>query len=280
MLTLLSRQVLKLTPTIHRIETAAYSSLTANRKEHRRFYQNVTIEQSDTNTYHICLDKSKLKTPSGQIFQVGDKTLANMIAFEWQSQTDTIKRHSMHLTSLINTCMDNPGKLTKENLITSLIEYLQTDTLLYFDSYSIEKLDRAQETKWRPLVDWFNLKFTDMNLKISYGLDVPNEIDPNKLNSFKHYLNNNFSLTSLIAFNYMSECLKSVVLTTALLERFIPTAEDACKIAGLEQEHQYDQWGKVEWYHDVNEEELKARVSAALLFIYLSHDSKYYLIKN
>jgi len=83
-----------------------------------------------------------------------------------------------------------------------------------------------------------------------------------------------------MAFNYMAECLKSTIVTVALLERYISTVEEACQLAMLEQEHQYAQWGKVEWYHDVNEQELRARVSAALAFIYLSPDSKYYLIKN
>ncbi len=266
--------------------TASYTnSLTANRKERKRFYKNVTVSKSAENDNHfeINLDNRKLKTPGGQSLQIKDKMLAHMIAFEWQSQQATIKQSTMHLTSLTNTCIDNPNKLTKEQLIEQLTEYLQTDTLLFFDSNSVEKLERLQETKWRPLVDWFNLKFSDLNLKISYGLDVPSlmpsSADSNT-NSFHQFLSRDFGLSSLMAFNYMAECLKSTIVTVALLERYISTVEEACQLAMLEQEHQYAQWGKVEWYHDVNEQELRARVSAALAFIYLSPDSKYYLIKN
>lgn len=271
-----------------RPHTAAYTTgLTANRKERKRFYKSVSVSEvtrvNDTSQFEISLDSRKLKTPGGLPLQVGDKLLAHMIAHEWHSQQGIIKQSTMHLTSLTNTCMDNPTKTSKENLIEQLSEYLQTDTLLFFDSNSIEKLERLQETKWRPLVDWFNLKFNDLSLKISYGLDVPTQLpvtsDASKPNSFHHYLSRDFGLSSLMAFNYMAECLKSTIITVALLERYIPTVEEACRLAMLEQEHQYAQWGKVEWYHDVNEQELRARVSAALLFIYLSHDSKYYLIK-
>ncbi len=282
MFTYLSRQILNRLiskPNI-RIQTVGLVNLSASQKERKRFYQNVSVSRSaETSQFEINLDKRKLKTPYGQIFQVNDEILANMIAFEWQSQQDTIKLGTMHLTSLVNTCIDNPNKLTKERVIEQIIEYLQTDTLLYFDSNSVEKLEKLQETKWRPLVDWFNLKFKDINLKISYGLDVTSITDIQN-SSFNKYLDKNFNLSSLIAFNYIAECLKSIILTVALLERYISTVEEACKLSGLEQEHQYDQWGKVEWYHDVNEQELKARVSAALLLIYLSRDSKYYLIKN
>ena len=38
--------------------------------------------------------------------------------------------------------------------------------------------------------------------------------------------------------------------------------------------------GKVEWYHDVNETELRARVSAGLCYVYLSEDSKFFLHKT
>lgn len=258
--------------------TSFYATQSKNR-ERKRFYQNVLLAKCDSsNLYEIHLDKRRLKTPSGSVVQIRDGLLAHALAFEWQSQQEFIKLNTMHLTSLYNTCADNPNKITKEALVTQLSEYLQTDTLLYFDSNSIEKLDRLQETKWRPVVDWFNLKFPSVNLKVNYGLEVNNSEADTRV--FKEYLESNFGMNSLVAFNYISECLKSVILTVALLERFVGGVDEACKLACLEQEHQYEQWGKVEWFHDINEQELRARVSAALMFIYLSHDSKYYLIKE
>lgn len=262
----------------------------ANRKERKRFYKQVSLTESfasEPKMYEINLDKRKLKTPGSNLFCVDNELLGQMISFEWQSQKEFIKQYTMHLTSLVNTCIDNPGKLTTEALMSSLNDYLQTDTLIYFDSNSIAKLDHLQETKWRPLVDWFNQKFPDLNLKIKKEIDdeaIFNfsqvEVFNANMNSFVKYLNKNFDLNTLIAFNYITECLKSVILTVALLERKIESVEEACNLAVLEQQHQYDQWGKVEWYHDINEVELRSRVSAAVLFIYLSNNSKYLVKKN
>ncbi len=83
-------------------------------------------------------------------------------------------------------------------------------------------------------------------MKISYEIGASAEIqsDTNKPNEFEEYLNKNFDLNSLIAFNYIAECLKSVILTVALLERYLPNIETACELSNLEHQHQYDQWGK------------------------------------
>lgn len=274
------------------VQSTKYSDFTsigssANRKDRRRFYKSVSVTETDQKSYEINLDKRKLKSPSGKPFNVKSELLANMCAFEWESQRESIRLGTMHLTSLVNTCLDNPNKLTKEGLIDGLLEYLPTDTILFFDNEGgneqADKLVQLQEEKWRPIVTWFNHKFPDMNLKVTHDIGsalMSESFDLEKSNSFKKYMNENFELSSLIAFNYISESLKSVILTVALLERFLPSVEEACKLTNIEQEHQYDQWGKVEWYHEVNETELHARVSSALCMIYLSEDSKFFLHKS
>ncbi len=39
---------------------------------------------------------------------------------------------SMHLTGLCNTCTDNPTKVSKFELVSSILNFLDTDTVLYF----------------------------------------------------------------------------------------------------------------------------------------------------
>ena len=152
-----------------------------------------------------------------------------------------------------------------------------------------------QEQHWRPLIDWMNGRFNDLHLKVQHDINVvdnnnrksSSKSDTNKKNlinvnyespssKFDRFLVESLDINSLIAFNYMCECLKSVILSVALIERRVKTVEEACELSFLEQKHQYDQWGKVEWYHDINESELRSRVSAALLFIYLTNSSKYF----
>lgn len=271
----LSRFVLKQSVKIvcPTIRSLSYPSSSANRKEPRRFYKNVIVCESSEapNHYEILLDKKKLKTPKGGVFRVDSMNLASFIAHEWQAQGQTIKLQSMHLTSLLNTCLDNPNQLDKPALITNICnEYLPNDTVLYFN-----ELDKKlQEEKWKPLVNWFNYVFPGINLKPTCNIDTF-DTAPLNTTSFQEYLDKNFNFNCLIGFNYIAECLKSVILTTALLELHIETVDSAFSLSNLEQETQYDKWGRVEWYHDINENEVKARVSAGILFVYLSNKSKF-----
>ncbi len=133
----------------------------AMRQERKRFYKNVSVIEATNNTFEINLDKRKLKSPGGKVFSVKSELLANMCANEWNSQTNSIKLGTMHLTSLVNTCLDNPNNLVKEGIIKGLMEYLHTDTILFFDSPgtdATDKLVELQDKKWRPIVDWFNQK--------------------------------------------------------------------------------------------------------------------------
>ena len=63
------------------------------------------------------------------------------------------------------------------------------------------------------------------------------------LYKFRSYLERNFDFKTLVAFNYMCECLKSVILAVALLERRVTSVEEACALANLEQSFQFDRWG-------------------------------------
>lgn len=161
------RQVLtKASNTSALIQSNKYSSFgslgsNASRQDRKRFYKNVSVVETGDKTFEINLDKRKLKSPSGKPFSVRSELLANMCAHEWNSQRESIKLGTMHLTSLVNTCMDNPSKLTKEGICEGLIEYLHTDTVLFFDSPGTDATDKLvslQEEKWRPVVDWFNQK--------------------------------------------------------------------------------------------------------------------------
>jgi chaperone required for assembly of F1-ATPase len=131
------------------------------------------------------------------------------------------------------------------------------------------------------LAEWFIKRFPDLSLSIQRDqailcADEEMTVDLNDAtDSFSRYLNNSYDFDSLIALNYMAESLKSVILAIALTERQIEGGvNEACYLSQLETIHQYEQWGKVEWHHDINESELKSRVSAALICCLLNNSKK------
>uniref|UniRef100_A0A452R4B9 ATP synthase mitochondrial F1 complex assembly factor 2 n=1 Tax=Ursus americanus TaxID=9643 RepID=A0A452R4B9_URSAM len=96
--------------------------------ERKRFYQNVSITQGEGG-FEINLDHRKLKTPQAKLFTVPSEALAIAVATEWDSQQDTIKFYTMHLTTLCNTSLDNPTQRNKDQLIRAAVKFLDTDTI-------------------------------------------------------------------------------------------------------------------------------------------------------
>uniref|UniRef100_A0A6P4F6T5 ATP synthase mitochondrial F1 complex assembly factor 2-like n=1 Tax=Drosophila rhopaloa TaxID=1041015 RepID=A0A6P4F6T5_DRORH len=48
------------------------------------------------------------------------------------------------------------------------------------------------------------------------------------------------------------------------------TVEKAVTLARLEEEYQLKFWGRVEWAHDLSQQELQSRLAAAVLFVHLN----------
>jgi ATP synthase F1 complex assembly factor 2 len=261
---------------------------TTSPRDRKRFYKEVTVNESFNEQneikqkYEINLDKRKLKTPNGKLVQVNNEFLASLIAHEWKSQDKFLRLSTMHLTTLLNTCIDNPLNITKEQIINSLKTYIKTDTILYRESENLE-LMKLQDQKWTPYVNWINDRFLELKLSVKYDLNVDDDKESENLgitqttDTLERYLNS-FDLNSLIAINFICENFKSVILSLALINRKINDIEGACDLALLETHFQTNKWGKVEWHHDFEEVEIKSRVSAALVFIYFN--SNFYATKT
>lgn len=82
--------------------------------------------------YEVVLDSRKMRTPNGAVFQIKSEPLAIAVAHEWATQKESILLSQMHLTGLCNVCIDNPTKASKYELVDSVLNFLDTDTVLFF----------------------------------------------------------------------------------------------------------------------------------------------------
>lgn len=74
---------------------------------------------------------------------------------------------------------------------------------------------------------------------------------------------------SCAGYVFAVDTLKSIVLACAVIEQQI-TVEKAVALARLEEEYQLKFWGRVEWAHDLSQQELQARLAAAVLFVHFN----------
>ncbi|XP_059618353.1 ATP synthase mitochondrial F1 complex assembly factor 2 [Phlebotomus argentipes] len=228
----------------------------------KRFYRNTSISSSD-GKFEVTLDQRKLKTPSGKVFQVESEPLAIAVAAEWDSQRETIDRSNMHLTSLCNTVLDNPNRLTKLDMVNYIVNYLPTDTVL-FQSGEEDDLAVTQAKEWDPVIAWFNERF-EADLLKSRDINTPTVSAQTRMSVSKYLMSH--SEAALHGITFAVDSLKSVLLAFAVMDRFL-TTERAVLLSRLEEEFQLGFWGRVEWAHDSSQQELQARVAAAVLFVF------------
>lgn len=231
----------------------------------KRFYKEVAVVR-DNGEYELSLDGRKLKTPKGSVFRVRNRLLALAIEVEWRSQKKLIHLDQMHLTTLANTCIDNPMGLRRETLTASILEYLMTDTLCYRSSEP-EELCKQEEELWDPVVEWFMNHF-DVDLSVTTDLFSAPVPEATRWVVHKDLMSRPFE--ALVAFNFMTDNLKSAILSFALLNRKL-SVEQAIRLSRLETEYQVSKWGKFE-SHDVDETQIRSRVAAAVLFAYFHSD--------
>ncbi|KAK5645699.1 hypothetical protein RI129_004163 [Pyrocoelia pectoralis] len=233
----------------------------------KRFYRKTGILFSD-GKYEITLDQRKLKTPKGNLFVVNSEPLALAVAAEWDAQQDIIKQSNMHLNTLCNTAIDNPNNLTKYDMVNYILNYLDTDLIL-FQSHENDELYQLQVAEWDPIIQWFCDQF-QADLQKSRSMDSPVISSETKAVVYRQLMS--YNLECVHGYVYAIDTLKSVILAMACVERFL-TPERAALLSRLEEEFQLQKWGRVEWAHDLNQQDQQARVSATILYIYFNSTS-------
>ena len=235
-------------------------------RERKRFYKQVSIAESSQSptSYEILLDKRKLKTPVGKLITIDNELLALALANEWNQQTKSIDLASMHISSLLNTLIDDPLKVTKEQLIEKMMYFLDWDTILY-RSDSPEDFQQLQIKSWDPMIAFINEQFKT-NFQPTSDLNVKELIDSRDRDVLKKYLMN-FDQPSLAMVMFMIEQLKSILLTVCVLKQFHPV-DTIATLARLETEYQISCWSNVPYYHDYEIMDMRSKVSAAYLIFY------------
>ncbi|TRZ17113.1 hypothetical protein HGM15179_010012 [Zosterops borbonicus] len=218
--------------------------------------------------FEINLDHRKLKTPQAKLFTVPSEALAIAVATEWDSQKDTIKFYTMHLTTLCNTALDNPTQRNKTQLIRAAVKFLETDTVCY----RVEEpaaLAELQKNEWDPVVSWAEKRY-NVTIGSSTSILGPN-IPASTKETFVSHLAS-YNMWALQGIEFVITQLKSLILSMSLIDRHI-TVEKAVLLSRLEEEYQIRRWGNVEWAHDYDLCELRARTAAGTLFVHLCSES-------
>ncbi|XP_019512238.1 PREDICTED: ATP synthase mitochondrial F1 complex assembly factor 2 isoform X2 [Hipposideros armiger] len=218
--------------------------------------------------FEINLDHRKLKTPQAKLFTVPSEALAIAVATEWDSQQDTIKFYTMHLTTLCNTCLDNPTQRNKDQLTQAAVKFLDTDTICYRVEEP-QTLVELQKNEWDPIIEWTKKRY---GVEIGFSTSIMGPSIPAKTREVLVSHLASYNMWALQGIEFVVAQLKSMVLTLGLIDLHL-TVEQAVLLSRLEEEYQIQKWGNIEWAHDYELQELRARTAAGTLFVHLCSEN-------
>src|ERR1700760_920591 len=119
--------------------------------QRKRFYAKAGTGKADGG-YTVTLDGKPIKTPSGRTVIVPVRSLAEMIAAEWNAQGEIIDPVTMPLTRFANSVVqgvtDNVAAVSDD-----VAKYFGSDLLFYRAGHPEELVARESE-HWDPILFW------------------------------------------------------------------------------------------------------------------------------
>ena len=117
----------------------------------KRFYERAEITET-ADQFGVALDGRPVLTPARKPLAAPSRSLAALLAEEWDAQSEVIDPATMPLTRLANTIIDGVAAAQPE-VAAEIAKYLGAD-LVFYRSDTPEGLVARQSSAWDPILDW------------------------------------------------------------------------------------------------------------------------------
>ena len=204
----------------------------------KRFYEEVSIK-SALGGWHILLDGRTLKTPGKLILLVPSEKAVQLIAAEWDAQTEHIRPETMPVTRLLNVAVEQTPD-NRDALIAEARKYAGTDVLCYREG-EVRLHAEEQAAKWDPVLDW--AAGQGVSLKSTDGL-IAIEQDSKALDAVAEFAKTLPDM-QLTLFVHLVAVFGSAVLAMAVLKNHL-SGEAAFELSRLDEIWQIKYWGEDE----------------------------------
>jgi len=283
---------------------AANQPGTKSKPLQKRFWKEVHVTEVPEG-YQIHLDKRPVRTPSKTILTIprSKSHLAHAIAIEWdmlENAQQALKNHNIPMTSIAARAQDlieseSQGETKpRDDLITTMMRYLDTDTLLCWapehQSSALEMQTQRPESLREIQIRTATPIISYLSTSVWPGIEIKPVLDENSIMPTKQ----DETTTSVIkgwmaglpayelaALERATLAAKSVLVATRLLiewsEEFRDMhrdnvekrfgIEEAAEASSLEVRWQTGMWGEVEDTHDVDNEDIRRQLGSAILLV-------------
>jgi ATP synthase F1 complex assembly factor 2 len=271
----------------------------------KRFWKEVHVTEVQEG-YQVLLDKRPVRTPSKSILTIPRTKphLAHAIAIEWdmlESAQQALKNHNIPMTSIAARAQDiieeeaRGDRRVRDEIITTMLRYLDTDTLLCWapetnSTSSLEmQTDRPKSLRdvqiqtAKPIISYLTTSVwpgVDIKPVLDENTIMPNKQDESTRSVIKGWIAG-LPAYELAALERAVLAGKSLLVGARLLIEWSEEFRDiqdntserrfgiheAAEATNLEVRWQTDLWGEVEDTHDVNNEDLRRQLGSAILLV-------------
>ena len=228
----------------------------------KRFYKTVSIVEAEDG-WRVLLDGRAIKTVGGRAQTVPSQALAQAMAEEWAGQGEEIDLTRFLYRDLADYTLDVIAA-DRQEAITALVPYAETDTLCYRADPE-EPLFPRQQAIWEPILTSFETRHALRFERIS---GIIHRAQPAEtLAALRARLEAADPFT-LAALRNLASLAASLVIALEALEPAadVPTLWAA---ACVEEEWQADLWGR-DWEAEERREKRAAAFAATVNFVNLA----------
>lgn len=202
----------------------------------RKFYKTVSVVAEDGG-FAVKLDARNVRSPKAGKLVVPARGLAELVAEEWDAQTDLIELATMHGTRLAFTALE-AVPLAREPTADQVAQYAGADLLCYYAEEPAGLVER-QRAQWEPVLDRAE---RELGLAFVRAAGIVHRDQPEatlaKVKALALAMDD-FALTGLA---FGTSLFGSAVLALALQRGWI-TGEQAWTLSRVDEAHQEELWG-------------------------------------
>ncbi len=206
----------------------------------KRFYKDVSVG-GEEGRWAILLDGRSVKTPTKNVLEVPNKTVAALLADEWQAQAEEINPMTMPVTRLVNTAID--GVAADPQAVHEDILRFSSSDLLCYRADTPTELVALQSEKWDPVLDWAS---NVLGARFILAEGVIHQEQPREaIAAFAVTLRKYDHALELASLHTMTSMTGSAILALAYAEGLLD-ADAVWDLAHVDENWQIRQWGEDE----------------------------------
>jgi len=202
----------------------------------KRFWKTAEVVQTDAG-YTVHLDGRAVKTPAKNPLLLPTRTLADLIAAEWDAQTGKINPETMPMTRYANSALEKVAP-NRAAVIAELAGYGASDLLCY-RAQSPAELAARQAAGWQPWLDW---AARDLSAPLRVTAGIVHVDQPAGSKAALHQYVMQFDNFGLAGLHDLVAISGSLVLALAMANGLL-SAEQGFSLSRIDEAYQAELWG-------------------------------------